>query len=137
METAEALRRPKVLVVDDERPLTSLLACILERQGYETATAYNGAEAICAASSFQPDCLVTDIDMPVMNGVDAAIKILVVVPSCKVLCVSGHVSCSELMAQATARGYHFELLNKPVPPTKLLQKVAQVLRCNAEEPCHS
>ena len=135
METAEVRRRPRSLVVDDERPIASLLTCILERQGYETATAYSGQEAVCTACSFRPDCLLTDIDMPGMNGVDAAIAIRNVVPSCGVLFVSGHVSCAELMEQATIRGYHFELLNKPFHPTKLLEKVAQVLCCIVEEQC--
>ena len=48
-------KRHKILVVDDERAITSTLAAILEYQGYETATANSGEEAVQVACSFQPN----------------------------------------------------------------------------------
>jgi len=48
-------KRHKILVVDDEHAIASTLARILGRQGYETATAHSGEEAIQVACSFQPN----------------------------------------------------------------------------------
>ena len=48
-------KRHKILVVDDEHVIASTLATILGYQGFETATAYSGEEAIQVACSFQPN----------------------------------------------------------------------------------
>jgi len=54
-ETAMLNKRHKILVFDDEHAIASTLARILGRQGYETATAHSGEEAIQVACSFQPN----------------------------------------------------------------------------------
>ncbi|PSH05602.1 MAG: hypothetical protein CXZ00_00170 [Acidobacteria bacterium] len=120
--------RTRILVVDDERFLASTLATILERQGYETIIAHSGEEAVHAASSFQPDCLLSDIEMGSRNGIDAALEISGFLPNCKVLFVSGHVSRSDALGKAKEKGFDFEFMSKPVPPPELLQKISQVLQ---------
>jgi CheY-like chemotaxis protein len=119
--------RTRILVVDDERIIASTLATILEHQGYETATAYSGEEAVLIASSFQPDFLLSDISLGGKDGVAAAIEILDFLPQCKVLFISGHAACQDILEQARAQGFDFEILNKPVPPPELLKKISQVL----------
>ena len=53
-------RRHKILVVDDEHAIASTLATILGHQGYETATAYSGEEAIKVACSFRPNFILSE-----------------------------------------------------------------------------
>ncbi len=125
-------RRHKILVVDDERAIVSLRATILESQGYEAATAFSGEEAVQVACSFQPDCIVSDVNMGRMNGIDAAIEILAGLPQCKVLFVSGNASCGDLMGKAIAKGFKFEVLTKPVPPMELLDRISQIFSDQAE-----
>jgi len=127
-------QRTKILVVDDERAVASTLAIILEHEGYETATTYSGEEAVGRASTFQPDFLLSDIDMGELNGIDAAIEILEFLPHCKVLFISGHPAWRELQAQAKAQGFDFEVLNKPVPPSELLERISQVISCDTADP---
>ena len=67
---------PKILVVDDEGGIRLALAIILALNGYETATAFSGEEAVQVASSFQPDCIVSDVRMGGINGIGAAVEIL-------------------------------------------------------------
>ena len=117
----------KILVVDDERAIASILATILESQNYETATAYSGEEAVQVASSFQPDCIVSDITMGAMNGVEAAIEILRALPYSKVLFISGNAGYGDLLEKARAKGFDFEVLAKPVPVPELLAKIAENL----------
>lgn len=62
----------KVLVVDDWRDGADSLAMLLDLAGYETATAYDGAEALEVARRFEPDTIILDINMPVMDGPQAA-----------------------------------------------------------------
>lgn len=120
-------KRHKTLVVDDERAIVSLRAAILESQGYETATAYSGEEAVRVAHSFQPDCIVSDIMMEAMNGVDAAIAILNFLPRCKVLFITGNAGHKNLLGEARAKGFNFEALEKPVTPLEMLAEVARIL----------
>jgi CheY-like chemotaxis protein len=119
--------RHKILVVDDERAIASTLAMIFESQSYETATAYSGEEAVQVAGKFHPDCIVSDVAMGKMNGIDAAMAILSELPECKVLFISGNATYQDLFGSAEAKGFHFEIMQKPVPPSDLLTKVSQVL----------
>ncbi|AJD91737.1 PhoP family transcriptional regulator [Jeotgalibacillus malaysiensis] len=62
--------KKKVLVVDDEQSIATLLKYNLEQSGYEVLTAYDGAEGIALVESEQPDLLVLDLMLPVMDGIE-------------------------------------------------------------------
>ncbi len=120
-------RKHKILVVDDERAIAETLATILENRGYKTATAYSGEEAVQMACSFQPDCIVSDVQMGTMNGIEAVIEVSRALPCCKLLLISGNAGYGDVLERARAKGFYFELLLKPVPPAELLLKIAQML----------
>ncbi len=119
-------KRRKILVVDDERAIVSARATIFESQGYETATAYSGEEAVRVACRFHPDCIVSDVMMGAMNGVEAAIEIVGVLPQCKVLFISGNVGYGDLLEKARAKGFNFQALAKPVHVPELLSRISQI-----------
>lgn len=58
----------KVLIVDDEQDIVEFIQYNLKRAGYETATAYNGDEAIRKAAAFAPDLILLDVMMPEKDG---------------------------------------------------------------------
>ena len=60
-----------ILIVDDNPVNTKLIKVIVEAAGYQTCFASNGRECIEKAMACTPDLVLLDIDMPVMNGVDA------------------------------------------------------------------
>jgi CheY-like chemotaxis protein len=127
-------KKQKILVVDDEPDLASTLAIIFKSHNYITATAFSGEEAVATALSFQPDCVVSDIMMGAMNGVEAVIVILGAVPKCKVLFISGNADFRDLLGRdllmnARVKGIEFEVLQKPVPPPELLRRVSMLLSC--------
>jgi CheY-like chemotaxis protein len=63
--------RPLVLVVDDDGPILDSLGEILAEEGYAVAVARNGQEALAyLAANPNPDCILLDVMMPVMNGYD-------------------------------------------------------------------
>ena len=62
----------QVLVVDDEPEIRNILASYLGVEGYEVATAANGAEAIACIERNSPRLVVLDMRMPVMDGWDFA-----------------------------------------------------------------
>ncbi len=119
-------RKHKILVVDDERAIVAACAKILESRNYETATAYSGEEAVQVARLFQTDCIVSDITMGAMNGVEAAMEILGVLPLCKVFFISGNIRCEDLLEKARAKGFDFEVLQKPVPVPEMLARIEQI-----------
>ena len=59
---------PCVLVVDDDTAIRTLLADALDGEGYEVVTAINGADALVKLAALQPDAIVLDLMMPVMDG---------------------------------------------------------------------
>lgn len=112
----------RVLIADDERTIADTLATILTIHGFEARTAYDGEQAVEAAGQWKPDIFLTDLLMPGMDGVEAAIAICRMLPRCRVLLLSGLMTGSELAARL--RGHNFEILMKPIPPDELMERLA-------------
>jgi CheY-like chemotaxis protein len=58
----------RILVVDDDRAIRTLLRDALDLEGYAVTTAANGAEALARMDGVLPDAIVLDLMMPVMDG---------------------------------------------------------------------
>jgi CheY-like chemotaxis protein len=119
--TAE--RRLKVLVVDDERLLADTTTAILHRAGFDVRSAYDGFGALEMTGSFHPDCLLTDIMMPGMNGVDLAMTVATMYPATAILLISGQAGIADILEDCKARGFEFPLLAKPVHPSDLVERL--------------
>jgi CheY-like chemotaxis protein len=115
--------KPKVLVVDDERVIADTLAIILNQHGYDASAVYTGTDAVERARAVQPDLIISDVIMPDMNGIEAAISIRTFLPDCKILLFSGQAATADLLEVARSQGHEFEILAKPVHPQDLLAKL--------------
>jgi two-component system, OmpR family, phosphate regulon response regulator PhoB len=62
--------KPLVLIVEDELPLSTLLAYNLEKEGFRVATAADGEQAITLSSEALPDLVILDWMLPVLSGLD-------------------------------------------------------------------
>jgi CheY-like chemotaxis protein len=62
----------KILVVDDHHDSVDSLSRLLEAHGHETARAYDGRQALDVMRPFEPDVVVLDLDMPVLDGYGSA-----------------------------------------------------------------
>src|SRR5579875_1824396 len=107
---------PVVLVVDDEEAIVKSLAIILRQHGFDAVIAQSAEEAVRMARESAPDCLVCDIVMGAMNGIDAAIAIRELCPECRILLMTGHGSASAWLESARERGFEFDVLAKPFHP---------------------
>ena len=58
----------KVVIVDDEQDIVASLKFVLENEGYDCYTAFNGEDGLKTAKEIIPDLIVLDIMMPKMNG---------------------------------------------------------------------
>lgn len=115
--------KPKVLVADDERVIADTLAIILNQSGFDAKAVYTGEEAVERAESWRPNMVISDVIMAELNGIDAAIKIRALLPSCKILLFSGQAATADLLEKAAGQGHQFEILAKPVHPQDLLAKL--------------
>jgi len=118
-----ARSKPKVLVVDDERVIADTLATILGQNGFDAQAVYTGTAAVEHARAEKPDLIISDVIMPDMNGIEAAIAIRSFLPSCKILLFSGQAATADLLETARSQGYEFDILAKPVHPQDLLAKL--------------
>lgn len=110
--SSENSRMPRVLVIDDEPRLRRTLADYLEDMGCETALAANGAEGLEVLEDFQPDVVLVDLNMPVMDGyafIDVAHTRL---PDLPIIVVSG-VGTVDKAVEAIRLGA-WDYITKPV-----------------------
>jgi CheY-like chemotaxis protein len=112
--------RMRIIVADDELLIATTLVEILEIGGFDAEAVSDGVAAIERARTIRPDILLSDVQMPNMNGIEAAKKIRGFLPSCRIVLLSGHVETGDLLEQARAEGHEFEILTKPVYPEDLL-----------------
>jgi CheY-like chemotaxis protein len=121
--TGRKRRRPRILVVDDEKLIAVTMAEILEGAGFQVATAYDGWTALEQAGTFHPDYLLSDILMPRMNGVDLAIAVRQMYPAARILLFSGQAGITGLLRTAQDRGFQFDLIAKPIHPLSLIERL--------------
>ena|SRR6201996_4619718 len=114
-----------VLVVDDERLIADTISAILTEHGFVAFKAYSGEEAIRLAEEVEPDIVLSDVLMPVMSGIQMAILIKQSLPATRIVLLSGQAATAELMRQAAAAGYDFDLLAKPIHPEDLVKKLKE------------
>jgi CheY-like chemotaxis protein len=123
----EGAPRPVVLVVDDEAVIADTRAMILEHNSMTALVAYDGKRALEIAKTIPPDMLLSDVVMPGMNGIDLAMTIRQIIPSCSILLFSGQASTADLLETARGAGQEFIILPKPLHPTEWLARIADAL----------
>jgi two-component system alkaline phosphatase synthesis response regulator PhoP len=123
----------KVLVVDDEPDIVELLQYNLDKEGYEVSVAQNGKEAVEKANRINPDIILLDVMMPVMDGITACQQ-LRANPKFKethILFLTARAEeFSEVAAfEAGANDY----LTKPIKPRALISRLAAIVRRDASQ----
>ena len=122
--TEQAPTGTTVLVAEDDEALRRLMVQVLRRNGYHVLEGDNGASALAAARAATLDALVTDVDMPIMGGVELAVTLQARTPSLPVLVVSGHADAA-VLADLTPRTSAF--LAKPFRPSELVDQLNELL----------
>jgi two-component system, chemotaxis family, CheB/CheR fusion protein len=117
----------RILVVDDSVDTVRAMEVILRLQGYQVATATNGAVAIQTAIEFRPEIVILDIGLPDMDGFEVARELRRIPQSANAFLVAltgyGTAQDRELAREA---GFD-QLLTKPVHPAVLFNFIAQGL----------
>ena len=116
----------RILVADDQEAVRKRVCeALVSREGFEVcAEASNGKEAVEKAKEFNPDLVILDITMPLLNGLDAARQIRGFAPETPIVILSVHKS-RQLMEEARKIGVQGYLI-KGEPVEKLIQAVDTV-----------
>ena len=88
--------KTKVIVADDEEVIANTLVVILKQAGFDARAVYSGEMAVETAQSFQPDVLISDVFMTGITGIEAAIQVRSMLPSCQILLFSGQPTAADL-----------------------------------------
>ena len=102
----------KILVVDDDRRIVKTTCDILKIKGYDPIAAYSGEEAVEKVRSDPPDCVLMDIKMTGINGVEALKQMQEIVPALPVVLVSAYAT-NDLIEEAKHAGA-YAILSKPL-----------------------
>jgi DNA-binding NarL/FixJ family response regulator len=109
MSAEEKSMKTRVLIVDDHRAFREGLKLVINRESdlVVVGEAENGEEAVKSARILQPDVILMDVKMPVMDGPEAASRILAEMPSTKILALSIYADDGFMssMMRAGALGY--------------------------------
>jgi len=114
--------KPRVLVVDDDSSLQTLLRILLTNEGFEVTTARDGRQALDVTSGRIFDVILLDLEMPVMNGREFYHAFRNTGSQTPVVIVSAHgadVGQRELGAQAS--------INKPFDPADVPTVIRRLL----------
>ena len=117
---------PRVLVVDDDPDVALLVKTVLERRaGCTVDVAADGQSAIDRVAAVRPDVVVTDIEMPGLNGLELLAELRRTVPTVPVIVMTAHVSVD--YAVSALRAQADEFLTKPLDNAKLVESVKRLV----------
>jgi CheY-like chemotaxis protein len=128
-ERTATARPARVLLVEDDPGLLSLLTAAFKREGYQTYTAANGRQGVALLRSVRPDLMVTDIVMPEMEGIGTILEARRCSPETRVIAISGggqYGSRSNFLQWASELGAD-EVLSKPFRMSSLVLAARLVL----------
>jgi CheY-like chemotaxis protein len=102
----------RVLVVDDQPQVLSMLREVVEHLGYEASTAASGEEAIAAMATVQPHVVFLDLAMPGISGLEVLKYVRVHHHTVPVIVITGNID-QEIAGHARAAGA-FAVVGKPI-----------------------
>jgi len=117
----------KVLVVDDEIHIVHVVAIKLRSNGFEVVTASNGAQAYELACSENPDLIVTDFQMPVMDGFELVRKLREKEQTKDIPVIMLTARSFSIEQEQKEQLNISDCLGKPFSPKELLKKIEDIL----------
>jgi DNA-binding response OmpR family regulator len=115
----------RVLVVDDEIPLTGVVGSYLEREGFVVSVAHNGPDAVTAARSEQPVLIVLDVMLPGFDGIEACRQIRQFSDAYIIMLTARDEEVDKVLGLSMGAD---DYLVKPFSPRELVARVRAMLR---------
>ena len=114
-----------VLIVDDEKNYPPILSAILEEEGYETLTANNGITALEIVQNSDIDLVLTDMKMPLMDGIELLERIKAIDPDLPVIMMTAHGTVEKAVEAMQKGAYNYIL--KPFNNNRLIIYVKKAM----------
>jgi CheY-like chemotaxis protein len=126
LDKAALRRREQILIVDDDVESCELMGLVLREEGYSIDLAKSGSEALAKAARRRPDVVLTDVQMPGINGVELARRIHAADPTVPVVLTTGLRETKDLVTSAAHYGAVC-CLTKPMNLDELLWAIESAL----------
>ncbi len=123
--TQKSPKSYKILVVDDNRDFSSIVQMCLEIGGYQVKTAGDGQDAYLTYLLFQPDLVITDIQMPKVNGLELVRNIRRHNPDVRAIYMSGALDGFLPSLEQEKKRHSATILQKPFSRLQLLKLVSE------------
>lgn len=114
-----------VLVVDDEVPLTGVIASYLEREGYDVSVAHDGPSAVAAARAQDPVLIVLDVMLPGFDGLEACRQIRQFSDAYIIMLTARDEEVDKVLGLSMGAD---DYLVKPFSPRELIARIKAMLR---------
>lgn len=115
----------RVLVVDDEVPLTAVISSYLVREGFDVALAHTGQDAVDVARSHRPDLIVLDLMLPGFDGIEACRLIRQFSDAYIIMLTARDEEVDKVLGLTMGAD---DYLVKPFSPRELIARVRAMLR---------
>jgi CheY-like chemotaxis protein len=115
----------RILFVDDEEGLRMTTKAILESQGYNVLCAKDGLDGLAALAKWLPDLIISDLQMPNMNGFEFLAVVRQRFPHLPVIVISGEFSGVDVPSGVAADAF-FE--KSEYTPDQLIAEIADLVR---------
>ena len=116
----------KILVVDDEKPITDIEKFNLEKECYQVSVAYDGEEAVEFVTANEVNIILMDLEMPIMDGYEALAEIRAMDDESKsklpIIALTGHAGAEQLK-KALDAGFD-TLISKPYSPEQFKEIIS-------------
>jgi len=112
----------KLLFAEDDSKLHIIVKLWLEKNGMEMDSAFNGQDALSQLQTGSYDGLITDVNMPILNGIELIQEVLRL-PNCPALIIMLTSRCDLGQLKEEVDFSRVHLFNKPFSPAKLLDLI--------------
>lgn len=112
------MRKPRVLIVDDETAILDTLRILLKRDGFDVHTAAGGRQGLEALAEVSPDFVLTDIRMPGVSGIDILNAVRELDPTIPVILMTAQASLQSAIQAVNQGAFHY--IQKPFANDDLL-----------------
>ena len=128
-----ALPIPKILLVDDDPDIIELLEYNLKKEGYETASANDGIQAVEVAKTFKPDLILLDVMMPRQDGIETGRQLRQLADFKDTYILFLTARAEEYTEVAAFDIGADDYIVKPIKPRALVSRIKAVLRRDTQQ----
>lgn len=127
-ESAAEPRKPRVLVVEDERSVREILEQKLQLAGYEVFKAGDGVEGLIATNEHKPDIIITDILMKHADGLNFIDRVRTDFPDTPIIAISGVFAHIPDLSDTLKSKQVFKCIHKPFSLNEIVDTVEKALQ---------